>query len=187
MHRFIVNYLAPREYAASLTEVCPKSLLARGIRGAILDLDNTLVPWNSSTIQPEVRQWVESALADGLHLCILSNTSRKKRLQTLGAELRIPCIRGRKPRRHSFREAMRILKTAPGETAVIGDQIFTDVFGGNRLGLYTILVRRIARKEFLGTYISRLAEALLLGYLRRCGREPWTENKQSQKHTAQQK
>jgi predicted HAD superfamily phosphohydrolase YqeG len=72
---------------------------------------------------------------------------------------------------------MLVLKTAPSETAVIGDQIFTDVFGGNRLGLYTILVRRIARKEFLGTYISRLAEALLLRYLRRCGEKPWSANK----------
>jgi HAD superfamily phosphatase (TIGR01668 family) len=177
LHKLIMNYLAPREYAASLTEIRPKDLLARGIKGAILDLDNTLVPWNSSTLQPEARQWVESALADGLRLCILSNTSRIKRLQAIEAELGIPCIRGRKPRRCSFREAMLVLKTAPSETAVIGDQIFTDVFGGNRLGLYTILVRRIARKEFLGTYISRLAEALLLRYLRRCGEKPWSANK----------
>ena len=56
--------------------------------------------------------------------------------------------------------------TAPGETAVIGDQIFTDVFGANRVGLYTVLVSPLSRKEFLWTRFVRLVERRVLAAMK---------------------
>jgi predicted HAD superfamily phosphohydrolase YqeG len=68
-----------------------------------------------------------------------------------------------KPRRRGLRIALSLLGTAPAETAMVGDQLFTDVLAGNRLGLTTILVNPLTPAEFLGTrLISRTAERLVL-------------------------
>ena len=82
--------------------------------------------------------------------------------------LGIPFIsRAQKPRRGGFHRAVFFLGVKPEETAVIGDQIFTDVLGGNRAGLYTILVVPIARREFVGTKFSRAMEYFVLRRLQR--------------------
>jgi hypothetical protein len=74
-----------------------------------------------------------------------------------------------KPRREGLNRAMAAIGTTPPNTAVIGDQIFTDVLGGNRTGLLTILVRPIGKREFIATRISRALERLLFWFLRRRG------------------
>jgi len=75
----------------------------------------------------------------------------------------VPFIaRARKPRRRSFRRAMELMGTKPETTAVIGDQLFTDMLGGNRLGLFTILVTPISKEEFIGTRFMRFLEKLIL-------------------------
>lgn len=144
------------------------ALLARGIRGIVLDLDNTIVPWSQVQVPPEIADWLREARAAGMGLCIVSNASRSGRVervaQAIGAEWVAGAI---KPRRRAFREAMRRLGTKPEQTAVIGDQILTDIWGGNRAGLYTILVDPLARKEFPMTTLSRWAERLLLACWRR--------------------
>ncbi len=61
---------------------------------------------------------------------------------------------------------MAALGASPEQTAMIGDQMFTDVLGGNRLGLHTFMVRPMARREFLGTKLSRVAERAILKWLR---------------------
>ncbi|HHW74588.1 MAG TPA: HAD hydrolase-like protein, partial [Firmicutes bacterium] len=75
-----------------------------------------------------------------------------------------------KPRRRAFRKALQILDLTASETAVVGDQIFTDVLGGNRLGLYTILVTPINDKEFIWTRMIRCLERFVLKRLQRQGR-----------------
>jgi HAD superfamily phosphatase (TIGR01668 family) len=173
LSRLVAQYLAPKLYAASLADVSPQALLDAGIRGVILDLDNTLVPWSSDRLSAVEREWVARCLASGLRLCIVSNTRRPSRLKALSQELGIPCVRAGKPRRRGFRQAMLLLDASPATTAVIGDQLLTDILGGNRLGLYTILVRRLSHREFIGTRLSRLAEHAIFSYLQRHGHRPW--------------
>lgn len=168
----VLRYLAPRMYCNSLAEVSADYLRRIGIRGVILDLDNTLVPWSESRTRAPEREWVADCRRQGLRLCILSNTHRMARLRALASELGIPHIRGGKPSRRGFRTAMTLLGTSPDETAVIGDQLFTDVLGGNRAGLYTVLVRRMSDREFIGTYLSRAAERLVFFLLNRWGHGP---------------
>ncbi|HXG24870.1 MAG TPA: HAD hydrolase-like protein, partial [Chthonomonadales bacterium] len=74
-----------------------------------------------------------------------------------------------KPRKRGFIEAMKELGVDSSKTAMIGDQMFTDVLGGNRAGVYTVLVRPIARREFIGTKVSRAVEKALLALFRRRG------------------
>ena len=100
-------------------------------------------------------------------MCLVSN-NKKDRVSNFGRILGVPALsKARKPRRRAFREAMRIMNTRPETTAVIGDQIFTDVLGGNRLGLYTILVVPLSKQEFIGTRCMRHLERVVLKILAR--------------------
>lgn len=162
--------LRPDSHLRGVDDIPLAVLLARGIRGIILDLDNTIVPWSQVEVPPQIGDWLRRARAEGMRLCIVSNASRSGRVarvaQAIGAEWVAGAI---KPSRRAFREAMRRLGTKPEGTAVIGDQIFTDIWGGNRAGLYTILVDPLARREFPMTRLSRWAERLLFACWRRGG------------------
>ncbi len=82
----------------------------------------------------------------------------------LAAALGLPAVTGAlKPRRGALRRALSVMGTAPETTALVGDQLFTDILGGNRLGLYTILVRPQSRKEFVLTRLVRRVERAVLG------------------------
>ena len=154
--------LYPDIYVRSLQDVPLHELKEQNIKAFILDLDNTITEWNSNEITEEVHQWFERIKTEGLKACILSNNGEKRVLQVAEA-LDIPYIhRAQKPRRGGYHRAITHMQVKPEETAVIGDQIFTDILGGNRAGLYTILVVPIASKEFMGTKISRMLETLVL-------------------------
>lgn len=164
----ILRLLQPDMFALSVADVNLDDLENRGIRGVLLDLDNTLVAWQRCDVPPEVRKWIKEACRRNLRLCITSNTRNPRRLARLASELGIEHVRGvAKPRRGGFQKAMAAIGTEPSNTAVIGDQIFTDVLGGNRAGLFTILVKPIHGREFIGTKFSRMAEWLFLKWLRR--------------------
>jgi hypothetical protein len=169
--RHLSSAFCPTWTASSVTEIDPGFFARHGIRAVILDLDNTLVPWRSDTITSEVSAWVRRMREAGLRLCILSNTHRPGRLSRLAEALEIPYVpRSSKPRRAGFHRAMAILEAGPTETAVIGDQVLTDIWGGNRCRLMTVLVDRLSNHEFVGTrWINRRIESLVLSRLRRRG------------------
>ncbi len=159
----------PRAVAHTLTEIEPSFLTERGIRGLILDLDNTLVEWNTKFYGQGVRNWLQQARKEGLELCILSN-STAKRVRNITNELNIPGLgRAGKPWGRSFRKAMEVLGTAPSQTAVLGDQLLTDVYGGNRLGIFTVLLIPLSQKELPTTRCVRKIERWLLDYFRARG------------------
>lgn len=163
--------LCPHRYCPNgVTEIAPSELVELGIRAVLLDLDNTLVGWQRLDIPTEVRQWLQSLRDAGLQLYLVSNTRYGRRLQALSQRLGIPYVRRAwKPRRRGFRAALQAMGVEPGQTAMIGDQMFTDVLGGNRLGLYTIMVRPLVPREFFGTRLSRAVECRLLSWFRRKG------------------
>ncbi len=153
----------PNEYVQSVTEITPESLRAQGIRALLLDLDNTLTPWRSREVPPEVEAWVKRMQTAGIALCFVSNTRNMARLKWLSERLGIPYARGAmKPRRDMLRRALQMLNVLPKHAAIAGDQLFTDIWGGNRLGLYTIWVHPMRPHEFIGTKISRMVERWLL-------------------------
>lgn len=161
----------PSLRAGSVLEITPGWLAGRGIRALILDLDNTLVPWHGREVAPEIEAWVRSMHHAEIQLCIVSNTHRPGRLKELAALLGVQFVpSGGKPRRRGFFRAMEAMGSTAEETAVIGDQVMTDVWGGNRAGLLTILVEPLSRIEFIGTrVVSRSVERLLLQLLERRG------------------
>ncbi|MBM7854055.1 HAD superfamily phosphatase (TIGR01668 family) [Desulfohalotomaculum tongense] len=157
-----MRFLHPDMYVGSIKNIDIQKLKKAGIKALIFDLDNTLVPWNSSELTEETLAWFKELHKEGFKTCIVSNNNRQ-RVTKLCNLLEIPGIhKASKPRRKAFRRALRMLQVKPEETAMVGDQVFTDVLGAKRLGLYTILVVPISKREFIGTRINRQLEKLVL-------------------------
>jgi len=159
----MLNLLCPQEYVNSIFDVDLHNLREKGISLLLLDLDNTLLEWRKKEVSPVVIQWFANTRKMGFRLCILSNNSRK-RVGEVADFLGIPFIHTAvKPRRGAFQKAMQLFGCQPRETGVIGDQIFTDILGGNRLGLYTILVTPLTDQDFFATkLIGRKLEKIVL-------------------------
>jgi hypothetical protein len=165
----ITRLLCPAEWAESIYAIDLDDLRRRGVRGLVFDLDNTLIPWRSPRPPAELAAWFSTLGRLGFKACIVSNNS-VPRVNAFASALGVPAVaRASKPRRRAFHRAMALLGTTAAETAVVGDQMFTDVLGGNRLGMYTILVTPVSRWEFPGTMLVRRVEALVLARLRRRG------------------
>ncbi|AGA69885.1 HAD phosphatase subfamily IIIA [Desulfitobacterium dichloroeliminans LMG P-21439] len=159
----------PTFQADSLDSISMDLLERDGIRGLILDLDNTMTPWNDVEVGPKVEAWFKKLQEAGIKACVVSNNKRKQRVAVVADRLGIPFVfRATKPRRKAFRAGMNILGTGTTDTAVIGDQLFTDILGGNRMGLYTILVLPISDHEFVGTKVLRRMERVLVWLMKHC-------------------
>jgi len=164
------SLLKPDAHVTSVTVLTPAWLAERGVRALLVDLDNTLAPWRSRDPAPEVRAWVRSLQSAGVGVCVLSNSRVPRRVAYVAADLGLPHVAwAGKPRRSGFRRALSALGVArPSEAAVVGDQLLTDVVGGNRIGAVTVLVRPVSPREFIGTRCIRPLEQWIL---RRCGME----------------
>lgn len=161
----LLRLLAPHECRRSLWEVDLPALARRGIRGLILDLDNTMAEYGKAVVPPETKAWVQEALRLGFSVCITSN-ARPRRVKAFADALGVPGIAyAVKPVRRAFRLALKLLGTTARETAVIGDQLFTDVLGGNRMGMYTILVNPLSSAELGTTRLVRRLERRVLKHL----------------------
>lgn len=169
-----MSRLIPSLSVESVYDIDLDQLEAHGIRGIITDLDNTLVRWDEPDATPKLIQWLDDVRdTRGIHVCIVSNNN-SHRVEKFAKPLNVPFIAtARKPKRSPFRRALEVLGTKPEETVVIGDQLFTDVLGGNRMGLYTILVVPIGEKEYIGTKVLRMMERIALRILRSRGMIPW--------------
>jgi len=161
----IVRGLTPSWYVHAIEDVNLERLFAAGIRGIIVDLDNTLVAPDAATPLPPVRVWIARLHAMGFYSCIVSNNFAA-RTRAIGQFLQVSVVTTAiKPAPWAFRRAMRLMGTSPPQTALIGDQLFTDVLGGNLLGIRTILVDPISPNEFPTTRVVRMAERLIRGYI----------------------
>ena len=165
----MLKKLCPNSQANSILDLDLEELKKVGIRGIIFDLDNTLVEWKKETIDPEVITLIERFKTEGFKLCILSN-ALQYRVQNVATILDIPFVsRAVKPRKFPFRKALEIMGTLPEETAVVGDQLFTDILGGNRMELYTIWTPPLSASEFLSTRAVRKLERLVIKRFRKRG------------------
>jgi HAD superfamily phosphatase (TIGR01668 family) len=154
--------LGPDRFAPRLHQVPHEELEAAGIRGLIVDLDNTLMGFAETELGHEHLAWVERAHERGFRIVMLSNNF-SERVCGVAAQLNVECIpNALKPLPFGFLRAKRRLRLRRHEIAVVGDQLFTDVLGGKLCGLYTILTEPIQLKDFAVTRFFRFFERLLL-------------------------
>lgn len=143
----------------SIFDLNGSALAARGITLLLADLDNTLVPYGVPLPTDEVRAWNAELKAAGVTLFVLSNNRHADRPRVFCEALDIPFIgHAGKPKAGSFLKAMERMGASPEQTAIVGDQIFTDILGGNRAGVTTILVRPIRLAGNPGRYLRYAAE-----------------------------
>ena len=136
---FLKRFL-PREQVSGVTSIDLEALKARGIELLMVDLDNTLLGWKGSELSEEVTHWMAVVHALGFSVCLVSNAA-PARLRVQAQRLNVDYVPvARKPSRRGLRKAMKRFRKSPDRAAMIGDQIFADVWAGNRLGVYTILV-----------------------------------------------
>lgn len=155
------SMLVPRYTTNSILEIDFGALAKQGIRGILVDFDNTLLAWCEETVSPEVRAWVKQAKSHGFEVCIVSN-AEKERLRTEAAALDIPYVcQALKPGVSGLNKALQMLGLDSNEVTMVGDQMFTDVVAGNRLGLCTILVRPMILREQWWMKIVRYVEQAL--------------------------
>lgn len=168
----MIGSLTPDLICESLCEVDLDALRSRGIRAILLDLDNTICRWKCDDVSESTEAWITRA-RERFALCVVSNSIRPKRLNRIAQGLGIPAVGrwglGRKPFGGGIRAALKLLGVPASETVMIGDQIMTDVLGGNRMGLHTIWVRPLCDRDFIGTKPARCIERLLLRHFRRLG------------------
>ena len=162
--------LKPKIYVNSVYNIDLKKLKkTKKMKGIIVDLDNTLVAWGQKEISQKTIDWVKEAKRLGFKICIVSNTN-SKRVAEFAKIFNIPYhSKYFKPLSIAFNNGLKILDTKKSETVVIGDQIFTDIWGGNRLKLLTILVVPIVKKDSIGTFLHRNLEKIFISFWLRRG------------------
>lgn len=164
----LLRPFCPTHAVHSLTDVDTKALANRGIKLILIDVDNTLVKWRSMDFAQHTLDWVKEAKANGMQVCIISNTRNTVRLGKLSEILGIPAMRGKfKPNPEMYKQALDKFNVRESEAVMIGDQLFTDIFGANRAGIEAIWLQPISNVDFAPTKISRFGERVIRGYLYR--------------------
>ena len=139
-----------------------RELFSLGIRGLILDIDNTLTLHNSPDIDALTKAWLKEAEEIGFKLMILSN-NKKERVAPFAKSLNIDFVaNGGKPLLFGAKKCKEKLGIGNSQLAFIGDQIFTDVLCAKRFGSLSILLEPIQKEKFLFFRLKRYIEKLIL-------------------------
>lgn len=143
----------------TIYDIDPAALARRGIRLLLADLDNTLVPYGVPEPTQPVREWTAALREQGVTLFVLSNNRHPQRPERFSKALGVPYIgHAGKPKPGSFYKAMEQMGCTPEQTAIVGDQIFTDILGGSRAGVTTLLVEPIRLAGNPGRYLRYAVE-----------------------------
>lgn len=150
--------LYPNVLLNNVKEITIEFIQKHRIKALILDVDNTLIDYKKN-IEESTIKWAKDLRGQGIKLYILSNTNNKEKVEMVAKKLEIPYINfAKKPLKSGFKKVQKELNEKPENIAVVGDQIFTDVLGGNRCKMFTILVEPIDKRDFWYTKWKRPIE-----------------------------
>jgi len=150
------------------TEVTPEFLSKIGVRALIIDVDNTLVTYDDAEPPEEVKLWLSALKDAGISAALVSNNTHE-RITVFNRSLGLHAYpNSKKPSKKPILAAMAAMGSSPEDTAILGDQLLTDVFAGKRLGLRAIVVPPIKDKKTLFFRLKRLLER---PYIRRYQRK----------------
>lgn len=164
--------LAPRLMLGKMIDITPELLRSLGISALLLDIDNTMTTHDNPVPAPGVTEWIEAMQSEGFRLVVVSNNS-EERVAPFASLIGLDFVsKGKKPLPSGFRRACKKLGIAPRSAAVVGDQIFTDILGGNLLGAYTILTEPYQLEHMAFFKVKRtLEKPVIAGYRRRAARK----------------
>ena len=145
----------PKAYLKNVQEITIGFLIKNKIKALILDVDNTLIDYYKN-LSEETIKWATELQGQGIKMYILSNTNKKQKVEKVAKTLELPYkMFAKKPSKKGFLAIQKELKIAPENIGVVGDQIFTDVIGGNRSKMFTILVDPVTPKDYWYTAWKR--------------------------------
>lgn len=148
----------PNAYFKRVQDIDIEFLIKNKIKALILDVDNTLIDYYKN-LSDDVIKWANEMKGQGIRLYILSNTNKKEKVENVAKKLEIPYkLFAKKPSRKGFKQIKNELKFDSKNIGVVGDQIFTDVIGGNRSEMFTILVDPVTPKDYWYTAWKRPIE-----------------------------
>ncbi|MCL2703509.1 MAG: YqeG family HAD IIIA-type phosphatase [Defluviitaleaceae bacterium] len=163
----MLSRLCPDEYADSVKNIDYRGLLARGIKGLIFDVDNTLEGYEASVPSEATAAFLLSLAAMGFKLCLVSNNNRE-RIETFNQTLGFPAVhKSGKPSRKAVWRAAELMDVPAASIALIGDQVFTDVICGKRSGTYTALVKPVTANDPWMVALKRIPERWIVKYIRK--------------------
>jgi len=163
------KYFYPNAYKKTIYDIDFNQLKSEGIQHILIDLDNTLIPYDQDLPSQKIKDMLKYIESLQLNVVIISN-NKQKRVQTFCEEMDCRFIfSAKKPLKFGFKKALKSLgNPKPASVALIGDQFMTDVFGGNRMGFYTIVVDAIKRRtEKWYTKLNRRLERKMLNRLKK--------------------
>lgn len=170
-----MSLFLPNEYVKNVYHIQPEELENRGIKGIITDLDNTLIEWDRPNATPQLEEWFAKMKEHGIQVTVVSNNN-EQRVKDFADPLGIPFIHSaRKPLVRAFKRALTEMNLRAEEVVVIGDQVLTDVLGGNRVGLHTILVVPVAKTDGFMTRFNRKIERRIMRNMKKKGLINWEE------------
>ena len=156
----------PTEYVDSTYGIDCEDLYKKGYRGIIFDIDNTLVP-HGAKADERAKELFLRLKKLGYQCCLLSN-NKEPRVKMFHDDVHVNYIfDAHKPSTKNYKKAMEIMGTDLKNTLFVGDQIFTDVYGANRTGIPTILVKPIHPKEEIQIVLKRYLEKIVLFFYKR--------------------
>lgn len=151
----------PGEYLDSTYVIDFDKLYKDGYRAVIFDVDNTLVPHDEPA--DERAKALFTHLKELGYSCMLLSNNKEPRVKKFNEVVQVNYIyKANKPMPGTYKKAMEIMGTTKENTLFVGDQIFTDVMGGNLAGIRTILVKPIHPKEEIQIVLKRIPEKLIL-------------------------
>ncbi|MCI7180097.1 MAG: YqeG family HAD IIIA-type phosphatase [Schaedlerella sp.] len=160
------NMFFPDEYLASTYVIPFEDLYQKGYRGIIFDIDNTLVP-HGEPADDRARKLFSRLKVIGFATCLISN-NQEPRVKMFNEEIQTSYIfDAHKPMTKNYIRAMEIMGTDRNSTLFVGDQLFTDVWGAKRAGIYNILVKPIHPKEEIQIVLKRYLEKIVLYFYKR--------------------
>lgn len=164
-----MKFLEPTYYIDNVLMTDSGYFKSKNIGGIILDIDNTLISNTKDVADENIVNWINELISAGIKLCIVSN-GRGKRVKKFNEKFDLPAVfEAMKPSKKGYVEALSILKTDPENTIGIGDQIFTDIWGANRAGINSLLVRPIDSHEQFTIKLKRILEKPIIRKLKNRG------------------
>ena len=155
-------FFYPKEYLDSVKDITIDLLNKNNIKAIILDVDNTVLDFNKK-IPDGVEEWCKNLKKQNIKFFILSNSNKKEKVEMVAKklDLQYSCF-ATKPLKRGFKKAVKFLDEKEENIAAVGDQIFTDVIGANRMHMFSILVKPIDKKDLLITRIKRPIENFVI-------------------------
>ena len=148
----------PEDIFGKTTNITPEFLKQQGIENLLLDVDNTLTTHNNPEPSEGIDQWLATMRKAGIGMMIISNNN-EARVKPFAARLCLPySSMSCKPLSIGYTRGIKMLGGTKENTAIVGDQIFTDVLGGNLKGIRTLMVMAILHEDSAGFKFKRRIE-----------------------------